>query len=101
MASSPASLEVEGRSLLDPGGGGWLRNPHGAVTCKVALERKSRCGQKRAGGWGGETEGNHLGVKGHTQVSLQQKATANVPPEWQEYSLISLPLTISLNEEVV
>ena len=95
MASSPASLEVEGRSLLDPGGGGWLRDPHGAVTCKVALERKSRCGQKRAGDWGGETGGDHLSVKGHLQIShlLQQKTTANVPPEGQEYSLISLPLT--------
>lgn len=73
----------------------------GLSLAKWHWKGQSRCGWKRAGDWGGEREGNHLSVKGLTQISLQQKATANVPPEWQEYSIILLPLTISLNEEVM
>ena len=39
VASSPAALEANGRVLLDPRGGEWLKDPHRPETLEVGLER--------------------------------------------------------------
>ena len=39
VASSPAALEANGRVLLDPRGGEWLKDTHRPETWEVGLER--------------------------------------------------------------
>ena len=78
VTPSPYSTGGQGRDVLDPGGGGWLRDPQGLSHGKWDWKGHSRYGWQRAGNWGGGTKESHLSVRGLTQNPLEQNPTANV-----------------------
>ena len=74
----PSSIGGQGRGILGPGGGGWLRDPLGQMLTKWDWKGQSRHMWQRAGDCSVGTRGNHLCMKYLTQNSLEEKPSDKI-----------------------
>ena len=75
---SPQQHWRQGRGILGPGGGGWLRDQLWPPLTKWDYKGQSRHMWQRAGDWGVGTRGNQLCMKYLTQNPLEEKPSDKI-----------------------
>ena len=74
----PRSIRGQGRGILGPERGGWLRDPLGPSITKYNWKERSRKVGQRAGEWSVARRGNQLCMNYHTKTPLEEKPSDKI-----------------------
>ena len=74
----PRSIRGQGRGILGPERGGWLRDPLGPSITKYNWKERSRKVGQRAGEWSVATRGNQLCMNYLTKTPLEEKPSDKI-----------------------